>query len=129
MKLKKEYKDKINYLFDVLKKNDIKVLDVNFSGSGDEGNMEINGHDGPDNVNFDEPTIFQDDIWSNGSYKKDYVPLEELIYNVADYVLNERGVDYANGNGNDGTVYFEVEKRQISMTYLVTTDERYSFNV
>jgi hypothetical protein len=127
MKLHKEYKDKINYIFDVLKKNDIKVLDVRFSGSGDEGNIEIDGHDGPNHVDFDEPTIFQD---KEGFYKKeDYFPLEELIYSVCDYVLNERGVDYANGNGNDGAVYFEVEKRQISMTYLVTTDERYSFNV
>lgn len=116
MKLKKDIKDKINYIFDVLKKNDIKVLDVSFSGSGDEGNMKIDGHDGPDHVCFNEPTIFQND-------------LEELICDVAEHILDKRGIDYVNGFGNEGTVYFEVEKKQISMNYLVTTDECYSFNV
>ena len=63
-----------------------------------------------------EPTIFQDD-------------LEDLIFDVAVHILDKRGIDYANGFGNEGNVYFEVEKKQISMNYLVTTDECYSFNV
>lgn len=128
MKLNKENKQKINYIFDVLKQNKINVLIVRFFGSGDDGNMEIDSYDGPE-IDLDEPTIFVESVYKDGKYQPDNISLEQVIYIVSDYMLDEKGIDYANGNGNDGTITFTVSNRNVSMNYLVTDTEEYEFSV
>lgn len=128
MKLKKEIKQRINYIFDILQENKINVLVVRFFGSGDDGNMEIDSYDGPE-IDTTEPTIFLGDTWKNGKYEKDNITLEQVIYDVCDYMLDQKGIDYANGNGNDGTISFTVKDKQVSMNYLVTDTEEYEFTV
>lgn len=128
MKLNKENKQKINYIFDVLKQNKINVLIVRFFGSGDDGNMEIDSYDGPE-IDLDEPTIFVESVYKNGTYQPDNVGLEHVIFSVCDYMLDSKGVDYANENGNEGTISFTVSNKNVSMNYLVTHDEEYEFSV
>lgn len=128
MKLNKDNKQKINYIFDVLEQNKINVLIVRFFGSGDDGNMEIDSYDGPE-IDLDEPTIFVESVYKAGKYEPDNASLEQLIFNVCDYMLNTKGIDYANGNGNDGTISFTVRNRNVSMNYLVTDTEEYEFSV
>ena len=126
MKLNKEIKQKVNYIFDILEKNKVNVLVVRFFGSGDDGNMEIDSYDGPE-IDLDEPTIFVESVYKNGRYEPDNVGLEHVIFIFSEYMLDEKGIDYANGNGNDGTITFTVSNRNVSMSYLVTHDEEYEF--
>jgi len=128
MKLNKENKQKINYIFDILEQNKINVLIVRFFGSGDDGNMEIDSYDGPE-IDLSEPTIFVESVYKNGTYQPDNVGLEHVIFSVCDYMLDSKGIDYANGNGNDGTISFTVKNRNVSMNYLVTDTEEYEFSV
>lgn len=128
MKLNKENKQKINYIFDILEQNKINVLVVRFFGSGDDGNMEIDSYDGPE-IDLDEPTIFVESVFKNGKYEPDNVSLEHVIFSVCDYMLDSKGIDYANGNGNDGTISFTVSNRNVSMNYLVTDTKEYEFSV
>lgn len=126
MKIEKELKSKINYLFDILGKNNVDKITISFYGSGDDGNMEVgsvisnkNTHDRTDVdcvINLDEPTIYDVTLW-------------ELICDITDRVLDKKGVDYANGQGNSGCVVYTVEGKQVDMEYLVTKDAEYSFNV
>lgn len=126
MKIEKELKSKINYLFDILGKNNVDKMTISFYGSGDDGNMEVcsvisskNTHDRTDVdcvINLDEPTIYDATLW-------------ELICDITDSILDKKGIDYANGQGNSGCVVYTVEGKQVDMEYLVTKDAEYSFNV
>ena len=120
MKLKKEIKDKINYLFDVLDKNGIGTMTVSFYGSGDDGNMEVSELLDKENVwknlNTDEPTIYDCDLW-------------ELICFVSDHILDQKGIDYANGQGNNGCISYSVNDKTIDIGYQVITDAEYKFSV
>lgn len=116
MKIEKELKSKINYLFDILKKNDVKELTISFYGSGDDGTMEVSDIRSHGELNLEEPTIYDLD-------------LRDLIYNISDHILDKRGVDYENGHGNNGCIIYTVEGKQVDMEYLVTKDAEYSFNV
>lgn len=114
MKIEKELKSKINYLFDILKKNNVDQITISFYGSGDDGNMEFNDIVGE--INLDEPTIYD-------------ISLEELICNISDHILDKKGIDYANGAGNNGVIVYTVEGKQIDMEYQVIQNAEYSFNV
>ena len=126
MKIEKDLKNKINYLFDILGKNNVDKMNISFYGSCDDGNMEVdsvisskNTHDRTDvdcAINLDEPTIYDCNLW-------------ELICDITDRILDKKGVDYANGQGNSGCVVYTVEGKQVDMEYLVTEDAEYSFNV
>lgn len=114
MKIEKELKSKINYLFDILGKNNVDKMTINFYGSGDDGNMEVSDIAGE--INLEEPTIYDATLW-------------ELICDITDRILDKKGIDYANGQGNSGCVVYTVEGKQVDMEYLVTKDAEYSFNV
>jgi hypothetical protein len=122
MKINKEYKEKVNYLFDILSKNGIDEVQVSFYGSGDDGNMELS-ETYPDKKEFswDEPTIF--------SIGKINYTLYDLVINISDYILEMKCIDYANGDGNRGSIYYNIKERKVDMEYLVTHDEEYSFNI
>lgn len=129
MKLEKDIKNKINYIFDVLDKNKIKNVCVDFSGGGDDGNMEIASHDGDlkdEDIFWIEPTIFGGERYNYSSNKmeKSFYELQELILTVSEILLDYKGIDYANGNGNDGSICFDVKKKEINMFYQVTKEEK-----
>ena len=60
-----------------------------------------------------EPTIFQD-------HDGDYFSLEELIEQVCHVILQDLDVDYCNGCGNNGSVYFDVKNKEVKTHYLVS---------
>lgn len=129
MKLEKDIKNKINYIFDVLDKNIIKNVCVDFSGGGDDGTMEIASHDGDvkdEDIFWTEPTIFEDQKYNYAARKmeKSFFELQELILYVCEILLDYKGVDYMNGNGNDGSICFDVKKKEINMFYQVTKEEK-----
>lgn len=125
MKIDKDLKDKLNYLFDIFDKNNLLEVNVNFYGSGDDGNMEL-GHAllrsedkkirYADDLNWDEPTIFNDS-------------LHELLLDVSDFLLDKKCIDYRNGNGNQGNITYTVKDKNVFMSYLVTEDAEYEFSL
>ena len=122
MKINKEYKEKVNYLFDILSKNGIDEVQVSFYGSGDDGNMELSEtHPDKKEFSWDEPTIF----WR---WESNYT-LYDLIANISDYFLDSKCIDYANGDGNRGSIYYNIKERKVDMEYLVTHEEEYSFDI
>lgn len=127
MKLQKEIKNKINYLFDILDKNGVVSMVVNFYGSGDDGNMEISDiidkNKNQKEIDLDEPTIYD-----NG-YKGGHITLWELICEVNDSILDEKEVDYCNNSGNNGCVVFTVEGKKVHMEYQVISDVEYDFEI
>lgn len=113
-------------MFDIFDKNNIKEVTINFYGSGDDGNMEmgdvlVNSDDDKirfaGDFNWDEPTIFGD------------INLYDLIREVSDTLLDKKGIDYANGNGNEGCITYTVKNKDVSMSYLITEDAEYNFSV
>jgi len=109
---KKEIKSFLIYIFDVLAKNKCSFFSMRFSGEGDDGQMMVDDHDCAGLV-LTEPTIFQD-------HDGDYSSLEELIEQVCHVILEDLDVDYCNGNGNNGSVYFDVKNKEVKTHYLVS---------
>jgi hypothetical protein len=105
---------KCAYLFDTLKKNGVRSIEMSFSGSGDDGQMEwqnvdyIKEYDG----SWDDLTIFN-------SYGNVKLTLGELVDEITEGVIDFYGVDYQNDEGNSGSVVFDVETGRISTTYQV----------
>lgn len=134
MVLDKELKEKINYLFAVLDKNDVKEVRIDFYGSGDDGNMELGetfDKSSTDknfvrgSVNWDEPTIFDRNSYCGTTN----MSLYELITDVSDHLLDMKGVDYSNGDGNQGCVVFDVVEKQVNLSYIVRQDEECSIKI
>jgi hypothetical protein len=139
MKLEKELKSRLNYLFDIFERNNILEVQINFYGSGDDGNMEV-GHallnppPGPpsefkfaDDVIWDEPTIFNDPRYPPS--ENVLINLGDLVREVSNDLLDKKGIDYVNGNGNEGSITYTVKGKDVSMAYLVTEDAEYNFSV
>lgn len=112
---------KCAYLFDTLKKNGVRRIEMSFSGSGDDGQVEWQNVDyipytlppiKEDHDNWDDPTIFN-------SYGNVKLTLGELVDEITEGVIDFYGVDYQNDEGNSGSVVFNVETGRISTTYQV----------
>ena len=136
MKLAKELKERINYLFDIFNKNNIQSVEVTFYGSGDDGDMELgdvilNDPEGKvvyaehDYMNWDEPTIFK----FEHRVANEHISLYELLTSVSDFLLDQKGIDYCNGSGNNGRITYTIKDKQVHMDYVVKRDAEYSFNV
>jgi hypothetical protein len=108
----KEINSFLIYIFDVLAKNNCSFFEMGFSGGGDDGQMQVDDHDCA-GLNLTEPTIFQD-------YDGEHFSLEELIEQVCHVILHDLDVDYCNGNGNNGSVYFDVKNKEVKTHYLVS---------
>ena len=109
---KKEMNSFLIYIFDVLAKNKCSFFEMGFSGGGDDGQMIVDDHDCA-GLDMTEPTIFQD-------HDGDYFSLEELIEQVCHVILQDLDVDYCNGCGNNGSVYFDVKNKEVKTHYLVS---------
>jgi hypothetical protein len=120
MKLDEETKSRVKYIFDTLDKNGCTKLSLWFDGSGDDGRMEYSDYkcekDKEKLVDaaLDEPTIFDDHNRDNS--------LLELIYQTSENLLGYMDIDYVNGNGNRGMIYFDIKKRNIRVTYEIVEE-------
>jgi hypothetical protein len=113
---KKETNSFLIYIFDVLAKNKCSFFEMGFSGGGDDGQMQVDDHDCA-GLDLTEPTIFIDPYQVDGD---NHFSLEELIEQVCHVILIDLDVDYCNGNGNNGSVYFDVKNREVKTHYLVS---------
>lgn len=115
---------KCAYLFDALKKNGVRSIEMSFSGSGDDGQMEWQNVDyiKEDDGKWDNLTIFNS--YGNAGHHPGggYDPrltLGQLVEEISEGVIDFYGIDYQNDEGNNGSIVFDVETGRISTTYQV----------
>lgn len=125
MKNRNERKMRLNYIFDILEKNGFENVAIQYSGGGDDGQMEL-GFYSPKNdkisVAFDEPTIF-----TSMYYGDETLDLLHLLEEISENFLNELGVDWINGMGGNGEVFFDVKKRSVTVGYQVMEEKEMVF--
>ena len=121
-----ERKKRIKYIFDILEKNDCENLTIQYSGGGDDGQMEISDfsstNDDKVRMSLDEPTIFESMYYANEN-----MDLFHLLEEIAESLLNKLGVDWVNGNGSCGEVYFDVKKKTVTVGYQVMEEKEAVF--
>lgn len=121
-----ERKKRIKYIFDILEKNECKNLTVQYSGGGDDGQMQLSDfsstNDDKVRMSLDEPTIF-----SSMYYTDDNLDLCHLIEEISENLLNQLGVDWVNGQGSSGEVFFDVEKKTVTVGYQVMEEREAVF--
>lgn len=120
-----ERKKRINYIFDVLEKNGCENVTIEYSGGGDDGQMVLS-HIVPKNekinIALDEPTIYGSIYGSD-----DNMDLYHLLEEISEYFLHVLGVDWINGIGSSGQVFFDVEKRNVTVGYQVVEEKEAVF--
>ena len=100
------------YIFKRLNSSGVKDVAVSFSGSGDDGNLEItNWNPYPQENSFEEGTPFTRD----GSDVN--LTFCELIEYASEHILNLYDVDYCNNEGNEGYICFNAELGKIETNY------------
>lgn len=106
---------KCAYIFKKLKSDKVKSVSVSFSGSGDDGTLEINDWD-VDNTHVYDP---MDDITPFSScYSGDMkVSISDLISEISENILNFYDVDYCNNDGNEGYIFFDIQNGKIETQY------------
>ena len=121
-----ERKKRIKYIFDILEKNDCENLTIQYSGGGDDGQMENSDfsttNDDKVRMSLDEPTIFESMYYANEN-----MDLFHLLEEIAESLLNKLGVDWVNGNGSCGEVYFDVKKKTVTVGYQVMEEKEAVF--
>ena len=121
-----ERKKRIKYIFDILEKNDCENLTIQYSGGGDDGQMEIydfsSTNDDKVRMSLDEPTIFESMYYSDEN-----MDLFHLLQEIAESLLNKLGVDWVNGNGSCGDVYFDAKKKTVTVGYQVMEEKEAVF--
>lgn len=133
-KIKAERKVRINYIFDVLEKNGCESVAVEYSGGGDDGQMELSHFVPKDNdkinIALDEPTIFSNSVYDaiNGNTSSgDEISLYHLLQEIAEVLLEGLGVDWINGQGSSGNVFFDVKKKNVVVGYQVMEEKEEVF--
>jgi hypothetical protein len=109
---------KCAYIFKRLKATGTKSIYISFSGSGDDGRLEISDWSSVENSQDDYET-------DETPFGIDFV---DLIEKTADDILEFYDVDYCNNNGNEGYIYFDVISGNIETnfkTYGETTESMY----
>lgn len=129
-KKKKSSLDKVTdsnkeILFDILSENKIKMVEVMFDGSSDDGQIE--GSDLPEKVKrivvkgskINDGVVYSQD----GSIHrwKENCTVEEIIDSICYEALESVASGWEIGDGAHGTLLFDVEKRSIELEY----NERY----
>jgi hypothetical protein len=121
-----ERKKRIKYIFDILEKNDCENLTIQYSGGGDDGQMELSDfsskNDDKMRMSLDEPTIFESMYYANEN-----LDLFHLLEEIAENLLNKLDVDWVNGNGSCGEVYFDVKKKTVTVGYQVVEEKEAVF--
>lgn len=118
---------KCAYLFETLKKHRIKYIEIEFHGSGDDGQMEWGSVGFADkNVSledsqsiWDSPTIFCWGGETSGGKDKGNMTIGELVDEIAEQVIDFYDIDYCNNEGNNGSIVFDVETGKIATRYQV----------
>lgn len=128
-KIIEERKKRTKYIFDILEKNGCKDLTIQYSGGGDDGQMELGGFtaaniEAQDKINIclDEPTIFNSMYYGNEN-----LDLCHLLEEISENLLNQLGVDWVNGHGSCGEVYFDVKKKTVTVGYQVMEEKEEVF--
>ena len=121
-----ERKKRIKYIFDILEKNDCENLTIQYSGGGDDGQMELSGfsstNDDKVRMSLDEPTIF-----NSLCYVDENMDLYHLLEEISENLLNKLDVDWVNGQGSCGEVYFDVKKKTVTVGYQVMEEKEAVF--
>jgi hypothetical protein len=110
---------KCAYIFKRLKANGTKSIDISFSGSGDDGRLEIT------DWSWVENNQAKEDETDETPFGMDFVA---LIERTAEDILEFYNVDYCNCNGNEGYIFFDVMSGHIETnfrTYGETTEKLY----
>ena len=101
-------------------------MTIQYSGGGDDGQMEISDfsstNDDKVRMSLDEPTIFESMYYANEN-----MDLFHLLEEIAESLLNKLGVDWVNGNGSCGEVYFDVKKKTVTVGYQVMEEKEAVF--
>ena len=112
---------KCAYIFKKLKADRVKSVSVSFSGSGDDGTLEINDWDVVDNTHvydpMDDTTPFSSRYSGNTK-----LTIDDLISDISEEILNFYDVDYCNNYGNDGYIFFDIENGKIETQYKAYRD-------
>lgn len=121
-----ERKKRIKYIFDILEKNDCENLTIQYSGGGDDGQMELSNFSSKDDdkvrMSLDEPTIFESMYYANEN-----LDLFHLLEEIAENLLNKLDVDWVNGNGSCGEVFFDAKNKKITVGYQVVEEKEAVF--
>lgn len=124
--------NKINYLFYCLKENEIDKLEINFDGSGDDGNMEFASVEGKNEKKIKEvlnyyeisPNSFLDEPApsfekeQSGGFIRHPVTLSNVLWDVVYEVFKTSKINWCEGRGNKGSVVFDVLNERINLNYL-----------
>jgi hypothetical protein len=108
-------------------------LTIQYSGGGDDGQMEISDfsskNDDKMRMSLDEPTIFESMYYANETmyYANENMDLFHLLEEIAENLLNKLDVDWVNGNGSCGEVFFDVKKKNITVGYQVMEEKEAVF--
>jgi hypothetical protein len=117
--------ERLNYIFTILKNSGCDNISINYSGGGDDGQMELGDYVPNNNkirICLDEPTIF------NSMYhESEELDFFNLLEEISEYFLNVLGVDWVNGMGSSGQVFFDVEKRNVTVGYQVMEEKEAVF--
>ena len=112
-----------NYLRDLFVQNKIESARIDFSGQGDDGQINyINlmpdsiGYVGDDMIIVPSEVISaMNDIDIDMSYFNGIVKLEDAIIHMVSYWIYEIPVDWVNGNGGEGCCVLELKDNKLNI--------------
>jgi hypothetical protein len=120
-------KERVNYIFHILNENDCEGLSIQYSGGGDDGQIELGHISGKDEtkvrIALDEPTIFNSMYYES----EESSDLFHIIEEVSEHFINELGIDWVNGLGSSGEVFFDVKKKDVTVSYQVMEEKEAVF--
>ena len=121
-----ERKNRIKYIFDILVKNNCENVTIRYSGGGDDGQMELSDfsskNDDKFRITLKEPTIFESMYYANEN-----LTFHHLLEETSENLLNQLGVDWVNGNGSCGEVFFDVKSKNVVVGYQVMEEKEAIF--
>ena len=121
-----ERKKRIKYIFDILEKNGCENLTIQYSGGGDDGGMQLSDfsstNDDKVRMSLDEPTIF-----NSMYYVDENMDFYHLLEEISENLLNKLGVDWVNGQGSCGEVFFDAKNKTVTVGYQVMEEKEAVF--
>lgn len=104
-------------IFDVLKNNHIQSIVLTFQGGGDDGQFYIDSVNADDTVKDKADLFLEEPIPQYEIENIKFPTVENAIMDLCYEILFFKDIDYANGDGNNGDIVFDVKERKIAVTY------------